>query len=82
MRPGTSSRAQKLKAALKAFGVDTAGLIADAGRPTTTKTRVIAAHQQVVRVDDEVTSPITDDLAEAVLAAVRLELDALKKIKL
>ena len=53
-----------------AHGVDTSGLVADAGRPTTTKTRVIAAHQQVVRVDEEATHPISTDIADAVLKAV------------
>jgi len=71
---GTDSHADDLKAALKAYGVDTAGLIADAGRPTTTKTRVIAAHQQVVRVDEEATGPISEAIATDVLKAVRNEL--------
>ena len=71
---GQDSHADELKAALKAHGVETGGLVADAGRPTTTKTRVIAAHQQVVRVDEEATHPISTDLADAVLKAVREEL--------
>jgi len=48
--------------------------MADAGRPTTTKTRVIAAHQQVVRVDEESTGAISTELADAVLKAVRQDL--------
>ena len=72
---GRDSHADELKAALKASGVETSGLIADAGRPTTTKTRVIAAHQQVVRVDEEATHPISTDTADAVLKAVREELN-------
>ena len=71
---GTDSHAGDLKAALKAHGVETTGLVADAGRPTTTKTRVIAAHQQVVRVDEEATHPISTDIADAVLKAVREDL--------
>jgi D-beta-D-heptose 7-phosphate kinase/D-beta-D-heptose 1-phosphate adenosyltransferase len=77
---GKDAQAADLHAALAASGVDTRGLIADASRPTTTKTRVIAAHQQVVRVDDEVTSPISDDIIAAVLAAVTPELDAASAI--
>jgi len=72
---GRDSHADELKAALKACGVDTSGLIADAGRPTTTKTRVIAAHQQVVRVDEEATHPISTDTADAVLKTVREDLN-------
>jgi D-beta-D-heptose 7-phosphate kinase/D-beta-D-heptose 1-phosphate adenosyltransferase len=71
---GTDSHADELKAALKAHGVETTGLVADPGRPTTTKTRVIAAHQQVVRVDEEATHPISTDIADAVLKAVREDL--------
>ena len=71
---GTDSHAGDLKAALKAHGVETTGLVTDAGRPTTTKTRVIAAHQQVVRVDEEATHPISTDIADAVLKAVQEQL--------
>ncbi len=68
---GTDSHAEELKAALKACGVDTGGLVDDHSRPTTTKTRVIAAHQQVVRIDEESTEPISAFLADAILASVK-----------
>ncbi|MBZ5631682.1 MAG: D-glycero-beta-D-manno-heptose-7-phosphate kinase [Acidobacteriia bacterium] len=71
---GKDGHADELRAALSAQGVETAGLIADASRPTTTKTRVIAAHQQVVRVDEEASHPISTDIADAVLKAVRQDL--------
>ena len=67
---GRDSHADELKAALKAYGVETGGLIADPSRPTTTKTRVIAAHQQVVRVDEEATGPISEAIVADVLKAV------------
>jgi len=67
---GRDSHADELKAALKAYGVETSGLIADPSRPTTTKTRVIAAHQQVVRVDEEATGPISEAIVADVLKAV------------
>lgn len=67
---GRDSHADELKAALKALGVETDGLIADPSRPTTTKTRVIAAHQQVVRVDEEATAPISEAIVADVLKAV------------
>jgi rfaE bifunctional protein kinase chain/domain len=71
---GEDSHANDLKAALSACGVETGGLMADSGRPTTTKTRVIAAHQQVVRVDEEAIHPISTDIADDVLKAVREDL--------
>jgi rfaE bifunctional protein kinase chain/domain len=77
---GSDAHATELCAALRTFGVETGGLIADPSRPTTTKTRVIAAHQQVVRVDDEVTARIGDDIAAAVLAAIRPELEVASAI--
>jgi rfaE bifunctional protein kinase chain/domain len=49
-------------------------LVEDAGRPTTTKTRVVARHQQVVRFDrerdEEVGAACAAELVQAVRAAV------------
>lgn len=47
---------------LREEGVDLVGVVVDPGRPTTVKTRVIAHHQHVVRVDREVTDPLRGDL--------------------
>jgi D-beta-D-heptose 7-phosphate kinase / D-beta-D-heptose 1-phosphate adenosyltransferase len=71
---GHDSHAGDLRAALSTHGVDTGGLIADASRHTTTKTRVIAAHQQVVRVDEESTGPVATDIINDVLKAVKNEI--------
>lgn len=50
---GKDADAKKLLGALNKKGVDTGAVILDAARPTTVKTRVIAHHQQVVRIDKE-----------------------------
>lgn len=54
--------------------IDVSGIIAVAGRPTTRKLRVLGAHQQIVRVDQENTSPfdesIEDRMIEAAFAAI------------
>src|SRR6516165_3481055 len=50
---GQDAAAGRLLRLLEADGIDTAAVHACAGRPTTIKTRVIARHQQVVRVDRE-----------------------------
>lgn len=71
---GLDGHARELEAALGAYGVDTGGLVEDHSRPTTTKTRVIAAHQQVVRVDEESTGPISEAIVAEVLAAVKKDL--------
>jgi D-beta-D-heptose 7-phosphate kinase/D-beta-D-heptose 1-phosphate adenosyltransferase len=68
---GDDPHAGDIRTALSAHGVDTHGLIADTGRPTTTKTRVIAAHQQVVRVDEEATEQVSEGIVAGVLEGVR-----------
>jgi rfaE bifunctional protein kinase chain/domain len=73
---GADPHAGDLRAALSAHGVETEGLIPDTGRPTTTKTRVIAAHQQVVRVDEESTEPISEAIVADILKAVQKDLDS------
>ena len=42
-----------LKSELEQKGIDTSGILTDESRPTTLKTRVVAQHQQVVRIDKE-----------------------------
>ncbi len=49
------------------------GIFTDAGRPTTIKTRIIAHHQQVVRVDQEEAGPISDALVDSILDMIRGE---------
>ncbi|GIW05582.1 MAG: hypothetical protein KatS3mg060_0387 [Dehalococcoidia bacterium] len=52
-------------------GIDCSGIVASSVRPTTTKTRVVAGAQQVVRVDREVEDEVTGaDLAAITEAAV------------
>lgn len=55
---------------LKSENVDCDGVLTDSLRPTTVKTRIIAAHQQVVRVDweeiDKLSVDKTVELTEAV----------------
>ena len=70
---GADANAQELKTALNQASIDTF-LVEDAARPTTTKTRVMALNQQVVRVDEEDTAPLPDRLADQVAAWVAREL--------
>jgi D-beta-D-heptose 7-phosphate kinase/D-beta-D-heptose 1-phosphate adenosyltransferase len=51
-------------------GIGTDAVLALGERPTTTKTRVVGNHQQMLRIDAERSAPITTDVAEALLAAV------------
>ncbi|WP_036257321.1 D-glycero-beta-D-manno-heptose-7-phosphate kinase [Methylocapsa aurea] len=49
--------------------VDVSGVIAVDGRPTTRKLRVLGAHQQIVRVDQEDTSPFGEEVEDRLVAA-------------
>jgi rfaE bifunctional protein kinase chain/domain len=55
-------------------------LLVTAERPTTTKTRIIAGHQQVVRVDREVTSDSSGEELAALQAAVHTALPTVEAV--
>jgi len=59
---GSDHNGQILKSELKKKKIDTRGIFAQAHRHTTLKTRIIAGHQQVVRVDWEDRNSIPLDL--------------------
>lgn len=65
-RPG-----EALAAELRVRGVGAEGLVSAPGRPTTVKTRVLARHQQMLRVDRELTGPLDGAARDAVLRAAR-----------
>jgi len=50
---GRDAAGDQLVRALRDVGAETAGIVASRRRPTTQKTRIIAHHQQVVRLDRE-----------------------------
>ena len=64
---GRDHQATQLREALRQHGVDDEGLITDDERPTTTKTRIVAHSQQVVRVDSEQRAPLRIELEDALL---------------
>jgi rfaE bifunctional protein kinase chain/domain len=57
----------QLTTILEQEGIDTCGIVRDSNRPTTVKTRVLAGSHQLVRVDREVTEPITSALEDEML---------------
>lgn len=65
---GEDDSAQLLQRALEECGVRATGLVPDPRRPTTTKTRIIAHSQQIVRVDSEARTPLPSAQAESLLA--------------
>src|SRR5688500_3080557 len=67
---GADSGGRMLRDMLSGIGADPRALV-EVGRPTTTKTRVLARAQQVVRFDEEEDADLTGAEAERILAAVR-----------
>ena len=68
---GDDAAGAALRAGLTEGGVETSGLAVDPDRPTTTKTRVIAHAQQVVRTDSELRSEPPPALADELAGWVR-----------
>ena len=66
---GDDTSAKQLREMLDAIGGSTRGLVA-VDRPTTTKTRVLARAQQLVRVDEEVDDDCTPEEVAKITAAV------------
>jgi len=66
-----------LRACLRKAKIGERGVLADAQRITTLKTRVIALHRQIVRVDYEIRDSLAPDVAEKLF---RLLLPSLKRL--
>ena len=77
---GQDDAAGNLKRLLTAQQVRCDGLIADATRTTSIKTRIIANQQQVVRVDRETRSPLEEHTSRKLLAALERRLEAVQAV--
>lgn len=73
---GADTPARLLRLELLRAGIDDAALVEDTGRPTTTKTRITAAGQQIVRFDEEDVSPLSAPMEEALRLACEAALDS------
>jgi D-beta-D-heptose 7-phosphate kinase/D-beta-D-heptose 1-phosphate adenosyltransferase len=67
---GADRSGDRLCSLLEEAGIRTAGVMRDANRPTTVKTRIIARNQQVVRVDRERIAPLDTAQRERMTAFV------------
>src|SRR5260370_890864 len=74
---GADEPGRALQKCLRAAGIADKGVIADSKRVTAVKTRIIARHQQVVRVDHERREPLRGQTQEKLL---RLLFSALKHL--
>ncbi len=57
------------------LGVDTEGLIQDPNRPTTKKTRILAGHQHVLRIDRETKREISNDHVDRLVQFIKERID-------
>ena len=73
---GTDANAEQVRTLLRSMGVEVGPVVGDPARPTTTKTRILAGTQQVVRIDQEKPSPMSAEVEAALLDAVRAVLPA------
>ncbi|QJW92548.1 bifunctional heptose 7-phosphate kinase/heptose 1-phosphate adenyltransferase [Frigoriglobus tundricola] len=77
---GGDPAAGALARAVEATGVDPAGLVADPDRPTTTKLRVLARGQQVIRVDTETRARLGSEPAARLAAWVERTVPAVDAV--
>lgn len=62
---------------LRESGIDCTPVVVDTLRPTTVKTRIIAAHQQMVRVDWEHIAPLSKEDIKKVTELIRQKMDGI-----
>ncbi|MEI6863365.1 MAG: PfkB family carbohydrate kinase, partial [Candidatus Omnitrophota bacterium] len=67
---GDDDRGVILKNSLERKGIDTSGILVDGTRPTILKTRVVAGHQQVVRIDREKTDHLSDLMVNRMIDSI------------
>jgi D-beta-D-heptose 7-phosphate kinase/D-beta-D-heptose 1-phosphate adenosyltransferase len=67
---GDDSNGERLREILDGRGISGSGVFTDPGRPTSIKTRVIARHQQMLRIDRESPHPVEASLSRRMLAFV------------
>lgn len=72
---GNDKNAGLLSQELTKRGIDLGGVVIDGERPTTLKTRIIAHHQQVVRVDRERLRALDDNVCEQILTYTKEKID-------
>jgi D-beta-D-heptose 7-phosphate kinase/D-beta-D-heptose 1-phosphate adenosyltransferase len=64
---GDDEPGRALRACLRAAGINDRGVLANSKRVTTVKTRIIARHQQLVRIDHERREPLRSETEEKLL---------------
>lgn len=77
---GDDAAGHTLRQLLTERGLETDGILVDRDRPTTVKTRVVAHHQQVVRIDREQVRPVDHGLGQQCVQTVTEQLRAARGV--
>lgn len=77
---GDDERGAILKGELEQKGIDTRGIFTDESRPTTLKTRVVAHHQQVVRIDKEKVDVLSDAMISRIINYTKSIIDKIDAV--
>lgn len=67
---GDDGRGRQLREMFEQIGVDASGCVVDADRPTTEKTRMLSGMHQLLRVDWELSAPVSGSIAQQLVAVV------------
>ncbi len=68
---GDDHEAQVFVDLLSKRGMAATGILKEPGRPTTTKTRIISSNQQLIRIDEEIVTPIKQETADNFIQKVK-----------
>ncbi len=71
---GDDAEGRRICDLMSGLGIDTSAVVADSSRPTTTKTRVIAHSQQMVRIDHEQLGPLSASVETELLIRIEASL--------
>ncbi|MBU2491239.1 MAG: D-glycero-beta-D-manno-heptose-7-phosphate kinase [Bacteroidetes bacterium] len=77
---GNDNDGNTFKSLMLSAGIDSSGIIIDNERPTTSKLRVIAGKQHVVRIDKENKEYINEDVENKIIDFLNSQLDTLNGI--
>jgi len=79
---GEDAEGSAIRSCLRAAGMPATGVVADASRVTTVKTRIVGGHQQIVRVDRERREPLSRALEDRLVRAIKSTLPRLDALVL
>jgi rfaE bifunctional protein kinase chain/domain len=77
---GEDEEGRAIQACLAAAGITAKGIAVDASRVSTVKTRIVARHQQIVRVDRERREPLSRAVEDRLVRAIKAALPRLQAL--